>query len=772
MKKLIAAAASLALLMSAVSCSSKPKADSDGSSDNNSSGSVNDPPSVTITQLKYKQTDIKFPEDNESRLGLYYYSGEVRYIYRTNDDSLKVICYDKDMNPTRTISLTEPIENISSVYADVKPDGTISLFIETAKVDVTIPDMDTRFKNADVERSIYNFSPEGELIGQITIDGLDNYIQYGFGFYNSFYAVDESYIISTVDTNIIIDSSGSISDAKECSGTSQPAFGYDSEGRLIAGCWKGYKYIEGTDFDVDENDLTEYGDYIFRTGAVFTGQGDFKAFMVMNEGIYGLTFKDEFIQIVDFTDSNISPNGIWYAAYAGEGQFVIMGDDQSSGSGMFFSLLTVRPDDYVENKDTIILGSEYDDNAKELAMLFNKKNDNYKVEVRSYHDTDNLKLDVLAGDAPDVYSFHDSTTMYRYANLGAFKDLYKEMAAHDDVKPEDIMDNVLAAYEYKDGLYALPMVFNIDAFMANRDVISRDFTHWSYEDFFSFAENLPEGMHLGSQNSYFTRREGVFDRLVNDSIGAWVDYDNYTCNFDSDEFLHLLHFCSELELNEPIEWENNVVDGNSDEYHETTLDLYRKKALLNEMCSFHYLNDFVNYPISFGLFTDSSFTFLTPPGDGHGTITTANAFNFALLNNSPNPEGGWEFFNFVMDGDTQRNYLQTSFNFGSSKKNFEEDLKALRENEFQVQIDPEQNYGDFKHTWIEDKDYKVMYISDEDYQYIYDFIMSCDRLSDHDQKLYDIVKEEYTKLAAGDCTPEECAAMIQNRASLYLSEQS
>ena len=63
-------------------------------------------------------------------------------------------------------------------------------------------------------------------------------------------------------------------------------------------------------------------------------------------------------------------------------------------------------------------------------------------------------------------------------------------------------------------------------------------------------------------------------------------------------------------------------------------------------------------------------------------------------------------------------------------------------------------------------------ITDEEYNMALEYISKCTIPADYNQTLYNILMEEYEAFAAGDKTAAECAEIIQNRVSIYLSENS
>ncbi|MDE5834081.1 MAG: extracellular solute-binding protein, partial [Ruminococcus sp.] len=526
--------------------------------------------------------------------------------------------------------------------------------------------------------------------------------------------------------------------------------------------------------------------YINRTGTAFNGAGDFKLFMILNEGIFGIAPDDQLVQIMDFTDSNVSPSGIYFACYAGDGKFVICGDDQTLADGMFLDMLTVRPDDYTENKTDLTLGCiEWSDNAPEIAMMYSKQSDDYNIEIKKYDDIDNLRLDVLSGDAPDLFAYQETAFMYRYVNLGAFANLYDFMDNNDGIKRDDILENVLQAYEYKGGLYGISAGFTLsDLLIANMDIISRDYSCWNYDEFFSFAENMPEGMCLSPKNSWFAYRDGVFGELCVDGYGNWVDYDNYTCDFNNEEFIHLLNFCNTVEINEPFNqdyMDNLSYDEKGIMYMEDDTSVLNKKSLFgNYADNIGTCKDFVYSADQNGLYLNDNYTYLIKPSnDRTGSISIANDMCFSILTNTDCPDGAWDFMNYVLSPNFQNNYLQLSWCFTTNKESYNHKINnALDELRTKVHIwlDPT-NQNDYANNGFEQPETEGITwinkpITDEDAEYIKEFMSHFNKLSDSDSDAQEIIREECNKFMNGEISAEECADRIQNRVSLYLSEQS
>lgn len=732
------------------------------------------PKSIEITQLMYKQEHLSFPEDMSERMGLYYHDG-VKFVYKSKTDGIKIMSYDENMKESGAITLISSEDLPREACFCTKSDGTIIMLCMYVDYDGDeSKDIDDFYKNAVVSPEIRTYSPDGELLETHEVDGLHSYED--FNYIDGLYEYGNNYVISFNGGYALISADGEILNMPN---ENKPlVFATDTDGKAYVCESQKYSVTDGKKLSVDENNAIEYGKYINRTGAVFGGAGDFKLFMVLNEGIFGIAPNDELVQIMDFTDSNVSPSGIYFACYAGDGKFVICGDDQTLADGMFLDTLTVRPDDYVENKKTLSLGAVGGgNNAPEIAMMYSKQSDNYNVEIKKYEDSDHLKLDVLSGDSPDLFACPETAFMYRYANMGAFANLYDFMDNNDGIKKDDILENVLQSYEYKGGLYGLPVAFNIEGvYLANSDVISRDYSYWNYDEFLNFAENLPEGMYLGSKNSHFAYRSHLVNEICFKNCGDWIDYDNYTCDFNNEEFIHLLNFCNNVEINEPYNWENFDF-GNEQyemEYMETETSVLRKTALLYTSTHFTDFNSFIDSPVQTGLYLNDNYTFLIPPSNDRTCgISTVNDMCFSILADTDCPDGAWDFMNYVLSPYFQNNYLQVSSHFTSNKESYEYKMNKMIEKykeSVPTPLDPMTNdWGNPETegiTWINKP------ITDKDIDYINDFISHCNKLSDSDSEVKTILNEECDKFMNGEISAEECAERIQNRVSLYLSEQS
>ncbi|MBQ9898474.1 MAG: hypothetical protein IJM44_03350, partial [Ruminococcus sp.] len=401
MKKILSIILSLTLL-TAVGCTKK------GGSTSQSGTSAAEP--LKASQLNYKETDLDLPEDFSSTLGLSWHSG-LRLYYINSDSKAAVQLCDENCAPTDTITLAEPEDDRTPYINDripaMLPDGGIAILYIYAVWDGDFSDMEAYFSGADVSFRICRFDAEGKLTADTAADGLSEFYSLGDTYIESMTAYGESYIVRHRDGYALIGADGSlldsVVDSERCSFTAC------TDGSYIAAGWETWGYMDGTTLKFPEK-TSGYGKWLSLSGSVYPGAGDYKAFLWLSGGIFGLRYDDTLIQLMGTSESNVYPGIILSLTYAGDGQFALISMDQTTGTGMLFMLLTVRPDNYVDDRTPVTVGCiNWDNTADETVTMYNKQSDRYIAEIKKYETMDDLKLDVLSGDQPDLVCYHDSS---------------------------------------------------------------------------------------------------------------------------------------------------------------------------------------------------------------------------------------------------------------------------------------------------------------------------------------------------------------------------
>lgn len=713
---------------------------------------------VTVTQTMYKEQRLTLPDDIISFQDLSYSeSNGVRIVYKSIDGAIKFIGFNEEMEYNAPTELAFE-RKADEVIMNSEPDGSFTVLCQYNDVE-----------NAKAEFEIRCYNADGGFSESVKISGMERYFTVGESFMNGIVRYGNGYILPFSGGTALLDENGSVTDVSDSD--KDFFYGEDSEGNMIVSSMNGYAVLDGKSVEIPQ-EMIPYGGYLSRKGGHVRGTGDYRLYFMMTDGIFGLTKSDELVKIADYISSGVSSSELIQIAPAGEGKFVVTGRDYKTGES-YLSLLTVRPDDYVQNKETVVVGVSGNINAdkRELSTGFNKYSDNYSVEMKAYDDSDEkLKEDVLSGNAPDVYCYTNTGTMYRYANMGAFADMWELSSKYGGFSKDDILDNIVQAYEYKGGLYGISDCFSANFLLANNDIIGEEYSDWNYDEFLNITENMPEEMYLGVEMECNTQ-EDVFELYCLNNLSSWIDYERAVCSFDSDEFTKLLDFVKTTKIAEPFDWTEYKNTHTEDEahslYREAKNAVKNKKALLANYNLSGLAN--LDYIAEMYGFKDGEATFLNYPSENRsGAVSPCYQGVYSVLSNGNCTAGGWAFVDYIMSFDNQadKSATHSSMRFSTRKDAFEYNLlhdQRISQNP-DVIIDGEECHN------FEFVNYGA--VSGETIDSVKELVERCSVLAGSDKPVEDIMLEEFLEFKNGEITAEECAKRIQNRVEIYLSETS
>ena len=353
MKKLISFLCGLSIICTMTACTEKPQE------------SEVLPVTPVVSQTIYKSEEFPMPDDYNGLISLDYSAekGTV-LIYYNGDYEYFAQYYDENLNPTEKFSLRQgKLEYGTRAY--VAPDSTIHLVTIYGEYDGdAATDYEEYYANAEPKIEIYSYNSKGEEIGYLNVEDIAD----SFNLMNSVTDMmycNEKYILNFFDNKYVIDKNGIMTEFEDEMNT---VYAVDTEGRLVASRWEDYCFVD-ENLKYSDNP-TKFGEYIRRSGEIFTGAGAYSLFAVMQRGIYGITADGQALQLLDFAASRISANTLYDYAYVGEGKFAAFYSGDMGETALL--LMTVRPDDYVENREKVVLARDgINTSHDELAAAFN-----------------------------------------------------------------------------------------------------------------------------------------------------------------------------------------------------------------------------------------------------------------------------------------------------------------------------------------------------------------------------------------------------------------
>lgn len=370
-----------------------------------------------------------------------------------------------------------------------------------------------------------------------------------------------------------------------------------------------------------------------------------------------------------------------------------------------------------------------------LIYEFNKKSETYVIKDKYYESGEKLLLEIMSGRQPDllyqseVCGWVSSAPLYGKGLLCDLNEFIDERGIRDRYVP-----SVLKAMEVDGKLYEMPYEFMFAASMVRAE-------DWKDDKDVSFEHIIEKSRKLGYAVPVdLTFYSESFTPYVCDNF---IDYGSGTCSFESAEFKDYLAFrkqCYDAAA-------RLAPDGNFyDMFHNG--DALMMPASNSGFWNFEYLTtEYVGEEIKFvGLPSGSS--------DKENPVNAVPVLYFSVFRGA---EEAYDFIDYATSYEAYKDENNVNVK-GVDLPINEEVLRYIAEKYY------DQTYPAFG---ISDEKIKEAFIRET-----YSVIRSINGAENRfDSAVNDILNEETSAYLDGTKTLEETCGNIQNRVSLYLSEQ-
>jgi ABC-type glycerol-3-phosphate transport system substrate-binding protein len=362
---------------------------------------------------------------------------------------------------------------------------------------------------------------------------------------------------------------------------------------------------------------------------------------------------------------------------------------------------------------------------------YNEAHTNYQIQLKIYYEPqdsdeevyqaiDRMTMDLTTGNAPDLFSLNSMDIM-SLENVGLLMDLNPLMAQDVDFHREDFLENIWSLYERDGCLYELVPTFCLSGIMAPASLVT-DRVGWTYDEWLALDQK-----HLLNEN-----QEGLLTNMILYSAGEFVDLSNADCFFDSNQFL---------------EWMEVIRSAPAQKDYESTT--YESAMFVSG------IEDYAASIYSKG--TDIAYCGF-PSSNAQGPAIIAKN-SYGISSTTKYPEACWEFLKYFLD-DSVYERLEGD-GFPAKKSILAQELAAA-----QLPLDDENSL--FR-AWSENE---IAPLTEENADYILNLLENIDHCAFRYNAISDIITEEISAYLSGDKSAEDVAKLIQNRAHIYLSEQS
>lgn len=401
---------------------------------------------------------------------------------------------------------------------------------------------------------------------------------------------------------------------------------------------------------------------------------------------------------------------------------------------------------------------------KKAIDKFNKADNGYCVKCIEYDQqgygevkSGELKLtdmellqDIINTSDIDIissYTFQDEDNYRILQEKGAFLDLYSFMNKDQEINTTTLNSHILNVNEINGKLYSLPTFYCVYTMGGDPTYVGTK-SNWTFDEMISYWYKMPEDATIHGGRT----KEAAFDTFMRHNLISFVDYEKGEAHFDSQDFRKCLEFCNSFEY-------GNREKTNYD------IDAPRFVNMLN-------IDSFMGiYPFELGSDTPKITLVGFPSSDGNGAFLRAcgECFSISSKSSPEKQKGAWEFIRtFFTEEWQEENVLssdgenqKTEIGFCINNNAFETIKNNVVEKKYSD--DTYQNKGEI---------YEVIFPSKADCDRLTEYINSIDRWEVNLNNSVDyLIYEEVMKYFADEKSLDECIDNIQNRTSLWLSEQ-
>ncbi len=401
----------------------------------------------------------------------------------------------------------------------------------------------------------------------------------------------------------------------------------------------------------------------------------------------------------------------------------------------------------MEIRELVLLQRFQNQYTAACAAEYTRTHPNVRIKVEQMENQDGMEwnrlaADVKKGEGPDLF-------LIDRKQLNILQDA-EVLTPLSELISEDIKSNVFAgALKFGDvegELYALPVEASLGTWMINRDYLEND--DWTLKGVMSAYESWKK------QNTRAERFESVYYRTSSTQLlydlclqsvenSEFVDFDTMKCNFESENFLHLLRFCRD--------------NGENSEGGEYLTQEETMKEVLDGKAFLYYVGGGLpGYSQARSDLGDQFIPIGYPSKDK--AINMVHCYEGVAINNlSENKDIAVDFLLYLLSEENQcmftTYWLRKDVLTEHVKDRYGEDEQPVfQQNLFSVVPLPGRADGS---SYLDE--YMVLMDAGEPLSVQY--------------AIQDIVIEEAAAYFMGDKTETEVAEVIQNRVQNYLNEQ-
>lgn len=504
------------------------------------------------------------------------------------------------------------------------------------------------------------------------------------------------------------------------------------------------------------------------SGSLIPGNGDYDFYYDNGTSLFGYkAASGESEKLLTWINCDVDSTSLNGIVPLQDGRVLGLSVERSgSSSTRTMQLVTMTPTPYseVQQKTTLTYACMYlDYNVRRHILDFNRTNPTYRIEVLDYSEYNTsedynagqlrLTTDILSGNVPDMIAT-DNLPIYQYSGKGLLEDLWPYIDADEELGGRaGVVEPLFNALSRNGKLYALYPDFYIMTMEGPTAVFGEE-PGLTFE---RVSEAMAQYPDISAPIAEYTR-DNMLQAICQLSLNNYVDWENGTCSFDQG-FSEVLEFCSLFP-------ETYNYDYSEDYVYVSPIEQIRNgDALLMPTQVYDMNYSHVNDELIEGGMTYVGF----PGAGGNGSAFICDT-GIAMSANCSDKEGAWQFMRRYVDGS----FYDYNYNFSTNRAKFDAAMEEAMTPVYYTDENGQQVEASVYTYYIDDDNQVELYaMTQAEADKILDLISETTAVSvNADQQLLSIITEEAEAYFAGQRSAQDAAAMIQSRASIYVSEQS
>lgn len=394
-----------------------------------------------------------------------------------------------------------------------------------------------------------------------------------------------------------------------------------------------------------------------------------------------------------------------------------------------------------------------DEQLEQRVINLNKKNPDTRIRIKTfweeigdedYEDAMARFVTNMASDPDvDIVYFNGYTPyadMMNFASKGLLIDLNTYLDSDAEVKRSDLMTSILNACTYDEMLVGLPTGFSVSTVIGKASDVGTE-PGWTFSD----MKALLESKEPGTQLFYGRNRSWALQMCMNLGYKQFVNMENATCTFDTQEFVDVLEFANLF----PEEFDWNTAE-------DETILMNQGKVLL----AAYNLTDFAEIQLYTEIFGEELTYIGYPTIEGNGALMSMGS-TFAITKNCEMPEHAWKLIReyFLPIEEDANTHGYSSYNLSIRNDEFEKFCKSAMSDE----NNGSWGWGDFE--------VQIKPATQEQVDEVKDLIANISAVDGAvSNAMLNIINEEAAAFFNGQKSAQEVASIIQSRMQVYLSE--